>query len=105
MNRVLPKEVALDDEQLYPPRFASEALDRSPHWIEQEVQRELLSHPSLRFSSLVIRRLGNGVCLQGVLEEDADAPDVCTVAQRVAGVEQVLNHLVVAPRCQVPRKG
>lgn len=91
----------------FPPRFAADAvaLAASPHRVEQEVQRELLSQPSLRFSSLVIRRIDNGVCLQGVLEVDDDAPDVCSVAQRVAGVEQVLNRLVISPHREVPLKG
>jgi osmotically-inducible protein OsmY len=68
----------------------------SPHQVELDVQRELLSQPRLHFSSLVVRRINNGVCLQGVLETDADSPDVCSIAQRVSGVSHVLNHLVVA---------
>lgn len=91
-----------------PPRFASQALDESstPHQIEQEVQRELLSQPSLRFASLVVRRIDNGVCLQGVLEADDDLPpDVCHIARRVSGVRQVLNRLVIAPRRELPVKG
>ena len=90
--------------QAYPPRFAAEAM-ASPHRIEQEVQHELLSQPGFRFASLVIRRLGNGVCLQGVLEVDDNSPDVCAVAQRVAGVDRVLNHLVISGSHDVPPKG
>ncbi len=90
------------------PRFASEALEvgfNRGHRIEQEVQRELLAEPGYHFASLVIRRLDNGVCLQGVLEATDDAPDVSSIAQRVSGVAQVLNHLLVTPRRDVPRKG
>lgn len=107
MKKVSPKEVPAEGVAAYPPRFASEAasVEYAPHRIEREVQRALLSHPRLRFSSLVIRRTGNGVCLQGVLQDDADSPDVCTIAQRVAGVEHVLNHLVIAPAAELPRKG
>jgi hypothetical protein len=43
---------------------------------------------------LVIRRIPNGVCLEGVLESEGD-PDVSGVARSVAGVNEVLNHLVV----------
>jgi hypothetical protein len=57
------------------------------------VQRHLLSHPDLRFSSLVIRRIPNGVCLEGVLEQ-GDL-DVSNLARNVAGVDEVLNHLVI----------
>lgn len=70
----------------------------APHRLEQAVQRHLLSHPELRFSSLVIRRIPNGVCLEGVLETSANL-DVCNLARSVAGVNQVLNHLVVRQRC------
>jgi len=89
-----------------PPRYAVEALSaRSPHQIEQDVQRALLSQPQLRFASLVVRRIDNGVCLQGVVETDADSPDVSTIAQRIPGVGQVLNRLVVAPGRDLPPKG
>jgi osmotically-inducible protein OsmY len=66
----------------------------APHRLEQAVQRHLLSQPELRFSSLVIRRIPNGVCLEGVLENNANL-DVCGMARRVAGVNEVLNLLVV----------
>jgi osmotically-inducible protein OsmY len=69
----------------------------SPHQVERDVRRELLSQPELRFSSLVVRRVGRGaICLEGVLETTAGkAPDVSGLAQRVAGVDRVLNRLVV----------
>lgn len=90
-----------------PPQFAVERVTpvTLPHRLECEVRRELLSQPHLRFSSLVVRRLENGVCLQGVLEADDNAPDVVSIAQRVAGVDQVLNHLLVSGCSEVPRKG
>jgi hypothetical protein len=68
----------------------------SPHQIERDVRRELLSQPELRFSSLVVRRVGWGaICLEGVLETTGKTPDVSGLAQRVAGVDRVLNRLVV----------
>jgi len=70
-------------------------LEGAPHRVEQDVQRELLAHPRFRFSSLVVRRIDDGVCLQGVVESDDNAPDISSIAQRVAGVNQVLNRLVV----------
>jgi len=72
---------------------SSWCIDAS-HRLEQAVQRRLLSNPSLRFSSLVIRRIPNGVCLEGVLENAADL-DVCTLARSIVGVDEVRNHLVV----------
>ncbi len=106
MRMPKPKEVSREGTGSSPPRFASEAMGScpSPHQIELDVQRELLAQPSLRFSSLVVRRINGGVCLQGVVEADAECSDVCSIAQRVSGVQQVLNHLVVTGGC-VPAKG
>ena len=67
----------------------------SHHQVEQNVQRELLAHPDLSFSSLVVRRVRNGVCLEGVLEGHDRLPDVSSLVQSIAGVETVINHLVV----------
>jgi hypothetical protein len=94
--------------QFAPPQFASEALDLSNrgHRIEQAVQRELMSEKTVRFASLVVRRVdNNGICLQGVVETDEDLPDLCKIVQRVPGVDQVWNHLLVTPRRTVPPKG
>lgn len=103
MRTPVVKEISREGNGSSPPRFASEAIGGpSPHQIEQDVRRILLSQPSLRFSSLVVRRIADGVCLQGILETDDGSPDVCTVAQRVAGVNCVLNHLLIAPNRDVP---
>lgn len=69
--------------------------EEEPHRIEQEVRRRLLSRPELHFSSLVIRRIEHGVCLEGVLEVGEKCPDVCRLVQAVEGVRHVMNHLVV----------
>ncbi len=104
MRRIHSKEISREGHGSSPPRFASEALGGpSPHQVEQDVRRALLSQPSLHFSSLVVRRIADGVCLQGVLEVDDGSPDVSTIAQRVSGVNCVLNHLLIAPnREQIP---
>ena len=73
----------------------SSVVAAGPHQIEEDVQRELLGHSNLRFSSLVVRRIRDGVCLEGVLDVDETCPDVCGLARQVAGVREVLNHLVV----------
>lgn len=66
----------------------------APHGLEQAVHRRLRSQPGLQIASLVIRRIPNGVCLEGVLEGETDH-DICNLARSVAGVDEVLNHLVV----------
>jgi hypothetical protein len=100
MNRL----AAYDHFETHPPRALWNAGDHpphsetaAPHRLEGAVRRHLLSHPKLRFSTLVIRRIPNGVCLQGVLEDSVDL-DVCNLARSVAGVNEVLNHLVVRQR-------
>lgn len=106
MRKTKIKETSREGFGSSPPRFASEALgdSHSPHQVELDVQRALLAQPSLHFASLVVRRINNGVCLQGVLESDADSPDISSIAQRVSGVRQVLNHLVVAAS-RLPARG
>ena len=84
-----------EDRTRPPTRDGSTADDE--HRIEREVRHELLSHPDFRFSSLVIRRIDSGVCLEGVIETADESPDVASLARRVSGVKNVLNHLVVLP--------
>jgi osmotically-inducible protein OsmY len=106
MRKRTAKEAAAEQslvDDSYPPQYASEAI--KPHRLEQEVQRELLAEPHFRFASLVVRRIHDGVCLQGVLETNDNSPDVCSVAQRVSGVQQVLNRLLITPRREIPPKG
>jgi hypothetical protein len=62
--------------------------------MEKKVRRELMSQPDLRFSSLVVRRMGNGVLLEGVMERDEAAPDVVGIV-RALGIDRVINRLVV----------
>ncbi|MEX0717684.1 MAG: BON domain-containing protein [Planctomycetaceae bacterium] len=86
------------------PHFtASEAtaVAESPHDLELAIRRELLSQSGLKFSSLVVRRIPKGVCLEGVLEADDGSPDIGGLVRRVAGVDKVLNHLVT--HCPSPR--
>ncbi|MCP4170330.1 MAG: hypothetical protein GY758_06105 [Fuerstiella sp.] len=73
----------------------AESLLQKPHLLETQVHRELLSDTHLDFSSLVIRRIPNGVCLQGVVEIDDPKADVSGSAMRVKGVGNVQNRLVM----------
>lgn len=75
-----------------------------PHLLEQNVRNQLMAEPSLNFTSLVVRRVRDGLCLEGVLEVD-DAEDVSSFVLRACGATPVLNHLVVHRTRAVPRKG
>ena len=93
-----PADAPTTDRDSSAPTVTTEctAQRRNPHEVERAIMRELTSQPGVRFSSLVVRRVGNGtVCLEGVLETPDEAPDVSRLVQRVAGVQEVLNHLVV----------
>jgi hypothetical protein len=92
-----PRSVALDDPvpsdsvlAVIEPQFCHD-----PHRIESEVRRRLIAHPDLHFKVLVVRRVPNGVCLEGVLDAADGAPDVNEIARQVAGVECVINRLMV----------
>ncbi len=65
------------------------------HDYERDIQRKLLEIPGLHFSSLVIRRLDNGVCVQGVLEASGPHLDVARLVRELTGVENVLDQVVV----------
>lgn len=68
-----------------------------PHLLERTVSRELLQS-KLPLSSLVVRRMPAGtVCLEGVIHVDDAEDDVESLVQQVAGVNAVLNRLVVRP--------
>jgi len=73
------------------------------HTLERTIQRELLrSEDGVTFGSLVVRRVsGDSICLQGVIyanDDDVDGGDeIETLVRKVAGVDSVLNHLVVQP--------
>ncbi len=74
--------------------------DASTHAIETRVRRELLSSSKLSVSSLVVRRMPNGVCLEGIVKVHDDSVDVDAVVKHISGVEEVRNHLrVCAGRC------
>lgn len=76
-----------------------------PHRLEQEIRNRLMEEPSLHFTSLVVRRLPDGLCLEGVLETNDDTDTVSSVVHDICGAMQVLNHLVVHRARELPRKG
>jgi len=77
---------------------ATESASAEPHALERAIQLELLNQSDVRFSSLVVRRFRDGVCLQGVIEIDNDLPDIERITRELSGVNRVMNHLVVRRR-------
>ena len=75
------------------------------HATEVDVRRELLAHNEWQFHSLVVHRMKNGVCLQGVLEceNDSERDDICQLVRQVAGVTDVIDQIVVQkPQSKLP---
>jgi len=75
-----------------------ESASAEPHALERAIQLELLNQSDVRFSSLVVHRIPDGVCLQGVIEIDNDLPDIERITRELSGVNRVMNHLVVRRR-------
>lgn len=69
--------------------------DSQPHGIEKEVQRRIVRQPGIQILSLTIRRLQDGVCLDGTLETDRSCPDFADLLQEIAGIKRVVNRLRV----------
>ncbi len=77
------------------PRSSTDSGIFSPlHPLEYEVLRRIQSHPELRIASLVIRRVPQGVCLQGVIESDPEHVNFQQLLSKIEGVEHVINQLV-----------
>ncbi len=93
-----PQTLALDDPVPSGSCIAdvrSEQCATHPHDVEAEVQRVLTGTPDLEFSSLVVRRVPQGVCLEGVLHSNSRSSDLADLVRTVAGVDVVINHLLV----------
>ena len=64
--------------------------------LERQVQQTLQSYPKVTFSSLVVRMTSDdSMCLHGVVEDDSSLPAALRLAAQVAGVNEVINQLVV----------
>ena len=95
-SQTAPHTLALDDP--VPSGSCVADVEREhchPHDVEAEVQRVLLGTPDLDFTSLVVRRVPQGVCLEGVVYGTRRTNDVADLARTVNGVDVVINHLLM----------
>jgi hypothetical protein len=74
-----------------------DAPDESSSTLERAVRQKLISAPEVSISSLVVRQIEGGVCLEGILEANNDLTDVDRLVRSVASVDRVLNRLVIRP--------
>jgi hypothetical protein len=75
------------------------------HQFEQDIRHRLMAESNLNFTSLVVRRVRDGLCLEGVLELEDGSEDVNSLVRHICGATPVLNHLVVHRTRELPRKG
>jgi len=78
---------------------------RSAHQLEADVRRALNAADGLDIGSLVVRRLPNGICLEGVIRVSSDDFDVCSAVREIEGVGEIVDHLVVCWNCPEPASG
>ena len=78
------------------------AVSRSARELETDVRRALNAANGLDIGSLVVRRLPNGICLEGVIRVSSDDFDVCGAVREIEGVGEIVNHLVVCWNCPQP---
>lgn len=74
-----------------------ESLDDSPSPLERAVRQKLASDPEVSISSLVVRQIEGGVCLEGTLKTHSDLTDVERLVRSVASVDRIVNRLVIRP--------
>lgn len=72
---------------------------RSAHQLEAEIRRALCAENGVDIGGLAVRRLPNGICLEGVIRVSSDDFDVCSAVREIEGVGEIVNHLVVCWNC------
>ncbi|MEZ6049788.1 MAG: hypothetical protein R3C02_00110 [Planctomycetaceae bacterium] len=77
-----------------------ECIVQDPHAIELAVRKRLSKEKGIRFMELVVRRMPDGICLDGVVHTDGNCPDVAKVVREIAKVDRVVNHLLVLPNAE-----
>ena len=71
--------------------------DDSAAMLERAIRHKLISDLDVSISSLIVRQIEGGVCLDGILETYNDLTDVERLVRSVASVDRVLNRLVLRP--------
>jgi osmotically-inducible protein OsmY len=78
---------------------APDRVKGPPHAIETEVRNRLAGQEGVHFLELVVRRVPDGVCLEGVMQTDDESLNIGDLVREIAGVERVINHLLILPTC------
>ena len=67
--------------------------DESSHLLETSVQRRL-AEENVQVEGLVVRRLADGVCLEGFVEGPVDMAALCRSLEELDNIGEVRNRLV-----------
>lgn len=84
---------------------SAQAVWRTAHELETDVRRAFDAADGMDIGSLVVRRIPNGICLEGVIRVSSDDFDVCKIVREIDGVGEVVNNLVVCWNCPQPASG
>ena len=76
-----------------------ESTPRTTRQLETEVRNALSAADGVDIGGLVVRRLSNGICLEGVIRVSSDDFDVCSAVREIDGVGEIVNHLIVCWNC------
>jgi hypothetical protein len=77
----------------------------APHELERAVMNRLQSHPSLKFTRLLVHQCGQeSVCIEGFLESNDQDLDLCEIVRGIHGIKSVVNRVMPA-QPQIPKKG
>ncbi|MBC7968391.1 MAG: hypothetical protein H7Z17_21000 [Fuerstia sp.] len=81
---------------------SSREVFRTAHQLESDVRRALNAAAGVDIGLIVVRKLPNGICLEGVIHVSSDDFDVCSLVREIEGVGEIVNNLVVCWNCPQP---
>ncbi|MBX3436829.1 MAG: hypothetical protein KF861_05000 [Planctomycetaceae bacterium] len=84
--------------------IAPHRVDVHPYAVETAVRKKLTAQDGVHFLELVVRRVPDGVCLEGVMQTDNECLDIADLVRQCAGIDRVINHLLILPTTPVSRE-
>lgn len=79
------------------PECVQDDMWTQQHTMEYEVRRRLTQHPGVQVQDLVVRRIPQGVCLEGRVILHEPHLDLRALMQGINGLEEIRNHLLMTP--------
>lgn len=76
------------------PAAPVESLAQQRHELECRIQRHLQTRSGLKFARLTVHQCAQGVCLEGLLENNEEGIDLCDLVKEITDVTTI-NHVVM----------